>query len=374
MNVGFITNGYEQNLSGINRYTKGILECLRSRQIKKYCFGRDYLNIGNMTEMHILKEGGGISEMAMKEQYLLRKLACLDIVYSFFNPILLEKHENIKSILTIHDLAPLVNRRWHGYCQDIYDIFNIQLRESAHRVDKIIAVSEATKKSIIDIYEIAEDKIEIVTPAIASDLVDSNPTEQEMEVVRQKYSIASDYLLSICTFEPRKNLVSLIEAYGIYREKNKESSVQLVLVGKLGWNFNDILEKIHNSKYKKDIIVTDYVSDYELSVLYKGAIAFAYVSYFEGFGMPVLEALHYGKAVLTSNVSSMPEVGGEAACYCNPYELDSIYSSLEHLLEDREYRQDLERKAKPQSENFSYEKSARFVEKLIFQLDKELVK
>lgn len=371
MNIGFFLPSYEGKLSGIGRYAKGILEETDNKRICKYCFGQNFLNTANMIEMHSLYERNSMSDQAVREKYLLCKLANIDVVYSFFAPILFENNSRIKSILTIHDLAPLVNMEWHGYNQSMYDLFDIQIRKSAHIANKIVAVSEYTRKTIVDYYGISEDKIEIATPAIASDLVDSKVTNKDIQEVRKKFAIEREYILSICTFEPRKNLVSLIESYGIYREKNKGSDIQLVLVGKLGWNFNNILDKVNQSKYKADIILTDYVSDYELGVLYMAALVFAYVSFFEGFGMPVLEALHYGKAVLTSDTTSMPEVGGDAVCYCNPYELESVYSSLEHLLEDAEYRKMLQKKAKAQAEKFSYKKSAKKVEEILLELVRE---
>ncbi len=371
MNVAFYCANYEKNMSGINRYSKGILESIRNQEIEKYCFEQNYLNVENMVEIHSVHKMNQVyDKYAEKERYLLCKLAGIDVVYSFYSPIKPDDGANIKSVLTIYDLTPLINIEWHMNNKRIYDLFDIEIRKSARVVNKIVTISEASKKSIVDIYGISEDKIEIVTPAIASDLVITGRSDGEVQSIRQKYAITNDYILSICTFEPRKNMASLIKAYEMYRDKNKTAAIQLVLTGKLGWGYDNLLDMIYGSKYKEDIIMTGYVSDYELGSLYKGAIVFAYISYFEGFGMPVLEALNYEKAVLTSDTSSMPEVGGDAVCYCNPYELESVYSSLEHLLEDEEYRMKLQGKAKMQAEKFSYEKSAKRVEELLLKLDR----
>lgn len=370
MNVGFYYASFEKNLSGVNRYSKGILESMNNKEISKFCFGQNYLNVEDVTEIHsIHKMNRMYDDYVKKEQYFLCTLADIDIVYSFYRPIWLDDYTNIKSVLTIHDLTPLINLEWHMNNKQLYDLFDIEIRKSAHMVDKIVAVSQATKNSIIELYGISEDKIEIVTPAVASDLALVTRTEMDVKNVRHKFAIKDAFILSICTFEPRKNMASLIKAYEIYRDRNKTSNIQLVLTGKLGWDYENILTLIYNSKYKTDIIVTDYVSDYELGVLYKEAIVFAYVSFCEGFGMPILEALNYGKAVLASNTTSMPEVGGDAVCYCNPYELDSIYSALEYLIEDAEYRKDLQKKAKLQAEKFSYKKSAKKIEEILFELD-----
>ncbi len=370
MNVAFNCASFEKNLSGINRYSKGILESISNHEIGKYCFEHNYLNVDNMVELHsVHKMNQPYDNYEEKERYLLCKLAGIDVVYSFFSPIQLDD-TNIKSVLTIYDLTPLINIKWHRNDKQIYDLFDIGIRKSAHKVNQIVTISEASKKSIVDIYGISEDKIEIVTPAIASDLIVTERTDDEIQNIKRKFAIRDAYILSICTFEPRKNMASLIKAYEMYRDKNKTATTQLVLTGKLGWGYENLLDMIYGSKYKEDIIMTGYVSDYELGSLYKGAMVFAYVSYFEGFGMPVLEALNYEKAVLTSDTTSMPEVGGDAVCYCNPYELESVYSSLEHLLEDAQYRENLQIKAKIQAGKFSYEKSARKVEELLFKLDR----
>lgn len=371
MNVAFYCANYEKNMSGINRYTKGILESARNPEIEKYCFEQNYLNVEDIVELHSVHKMNQVDDgYAEKERYLLCKLAGIDVVYSFYYPIWPDDDVDIKSVLTIHDLSPLINIEWYMNNKQTYDLFDIEIRKSAQRATKIAAVSGSTKKTIVDIYGIPENKIEIVTPAIASDLIVTERTEDEVRNIRRKFAIREAYILSICTFEPRKNMASLIKAYEMYRDKNKTATTQLVLTGKLGWGYEKLIDMIYGSKYKEDIIMTGYVSDYELGSLYKGAIVFAYVSYFEGFGMPVLEALNYEKAVLTSDTTSMPEVGGDAVCYCNPYELESVYSSLEHLLEDAEYRKKLQGKAKMQAEKFSYEKSARKVEELLFKLDR----
>lgn len=357
MNIGFILPHNERGLSGISRYSLGIMNAINSPEIHKYCYGENYLHADNVHEMRSFINESRNAELAFKEQIMLTCLENIDIIHSFYKAIPIESCPQIKKVLTIHDLSPLVNLDWFGGNQSTYEFFDKSIRRSAVMADKVVAVSQATKNTIIDLYQLSEDKIEIVNPAIASGLIYCQPTDSDIQRIKEKYSIKNEYILSICTLEPRKNLVSLIKAYEIYREHHKDSNINLVLTGKLGWQFNPILEQINKSRFKEDIIITDYVSDSDLAVLYKGALVFAYVSYYEGFGMPILEALSYGNAVLTSSTTSMPEVGGDAACYCDPYDLESIISSLEHLVEDEAYRNELKSKAKNQAKKFSYQKS-----------------
>lgn len=369
MNIGFISLGYGLN-TGINRYTEGILQQLNNEKFDKYCFGSNYLNIDNMEEIHCLFNPydpyKNVDE-GWKECYFLSKLAAIDIVHSFYSPIML-KYPDLKTVLTIHDLSPLANLEWFDNNQNVFELFNVSVRKSVHLVDKIVADSKHTKGSIVDIYNVPEEKIEVVTPAIAFEMIQPDITNEYMQKIKQKFSIADNYILSICTLEPRKNLISLIKAYDIYRENNKESNIQLVLAGRLGWNYDNILQRIESSRFSDDIILTGYITDYEMNALYKGATIFVYISYYEGFGMPVLEALHYGKAVLTSDTTAMPEVGGDSACYCNPYDLESIYHSLEHLLENEGYRKELQGKAVLQAKKFSYQKSAEKLGKVYCEL------
>ena len=136
----------------------------------------------------------------------------------------------------------------------------------------------------------------------------------------------------------------------------------------MGWKYESLLRKVEEGPYRKDIILTGYVSDEELSALYQSALCFAYISYYEGFGLPILEAMACGKAVLSSDKSSMPEVGGDAVCYCDPYDMESIVEGLDKLVEDEQYRKRLEGKAKVRAERFSYKKAA----EEIYDLYKEL--
>lgn len=368
MNIGFICMGNEEKMTGVNRYSRGILEQIDGGKYNKYCFGHNYFDLDDICEIHGIYENTTWYDKVMKERYLLGKMAHIDIIHSFYRPLWLEKTD-IKTVITIHDLAPLINLEW---CIDrqklVYELFDVYLRKSAQMADKIIAVSESTKDSIINIYDIPEEKIAVISPAVSYGLRSMERSNGHVEKIKHKFSIDDDYLLSICTLQPRKNVISLIEAYEIYRDKNKESGIKLVLTGQFGWKFDGIIRKIKNSKYTEDIILTGYVEENEMASLYEGAIAFAYISYFEGFGMPVLEALHYGKAVLTSNTTSMPEVGGNAAVYCDPYDLESIYTSLEYLLDNKECRQNLQEKAALQAEKFSYRKSAEKLENIFSQL------
>ena len=233
-------------------------------------------------------------------------------------------------------------------------------------VDLIIAVSEATKKDTIEILNIPEEKIRVVYEAAPEDLKQIKD-KKIIEKVKKKYGIKGDYLLSVATLEPRKNLKRIIEAWRLVQSaKNKEQS--LVIAGKQGWG-EDLNSKLKTRNSK--ILFTGYVSREELSVLYSGANCFVFTSLYEGFGLPILEAMKCGCPVLTSNISSMPEVAGEAGILVNPLEVKDIARGIIEVIRDKEIREALRKKGFEQVKKFSWEKAARETLKLYEKAVKE---
>lgn len=285
-----------------------------------------------------------------KRKGLLAEIYGIDVIYSFFNPIHEIRCES-KKIFMVHDLIPLIHPEWHS----AYDFFNGPIRQSCEVADKIVAVSEATKRDIVSCYNIAPEKVRVIYHGVSKTLDFENANQD----VCKQYELYDGYILSVCTLEPRKNLRGLIEAFTQFRESNKNSRTKLVLTGKAGWDteFRNYVESL--GSIKRDIILTGFVSDYTLAGLYKYATAVAYVSFYEGFGLPVLEAMAAGKAVISSNTSSMPEVGGDAVIYCDPYKIESIAEALEKVVKNEKLRKEYEIKAKKQAQKFSYEFSAK---------------
>ena len=167
---------------------------------------------------------------------------------------------------------------------------------------------------------------------------------------------SNDYLLYVGTLQPRKNLVRAIEAFGLLK---RDSTLKFVIAGKKGWLYDEIFEKVKELNLENEVIFTGYVPDEDLPELYKNAKAFIFVSLYEGFGLPVLEAMSYGIPVLTSNTSSLPEVAGDAALLVDPENTEEIAKGMERLLTDEKLRQQLISKGKEQIKKFSWEKAAK---------------
>ena len=216
-------------------------------------------------------------------------------------------------------------------------------------VDLIIAVSQATKKDIVEILGIPAEKIRVIYEGVSED-VKQIKEQKIIEEVKKKYGIKGAYLLSVATLEPRKNLKRIIKAFSLLKKKD----LSLVIVGKSGWD-EEISQWALKNKDQK-IIFTGYVSHDDKVAFYSGATCFVFPSLYEGFGLPILEAMKCGCPVVTSNVSSMPEVAGEAGILVDPLNVKSIAEGINQAIKNR---QELIKKGFAQVKKFSWEKTAR---------------
>lgn len=230
------------------------------------------------------------------------------------------------------------------------------------RSDLILTVSEFSKKEIMELLHIPEEKIKVVYNAASF----SNDLDDIGEV-KYKYHINKDYLLFVGNIEPRKNIKRMIAAYIELREKYNVD-IQLVLAGGKGWNNEEIFDYVSKSKYKNDIIFTGYVSKGEKNSLYKNAKAFIFPSIYEGFGIPPLEAMHFGCPCVVSRAASLPEVVGKAAKLVNPYSTIDIADGIYSVISNESYRQELINEGYIQEKKFSWDQSAKKLEGIIKDL------
>jgi len=257
-------------------------------------------------------------------------------------------------ITTIHDLVPL--KFPESLPKEIIAAHLNRFKWVKKECDLIIAVSKSTKKDIVELLEIPPDKIKVIYEA-SHEHIDPN-TQVRPEIIKKifkTYNIKKPFFLSVATLEPRKNLLRVLEAM-----VKLPKSVQLVLVGKFGWGTNEIIQKIKKLGLSDRIVLTGYIPAQELSVLYKNAIALVYVSLYEGFGLSVLTALTAGLPVIISDVSSLPEIGGDAAFYVNPQNVDDIRQKMEKMLNlTSKARREIITRGLVQAKKFSWEKTAR---------------
>ena len=242
-----------------------------------------------------------------------------------------------KFVVTIHDLAIYRHPEWFPSGQAFSK--GVVVPSSLRRADRIIAVSEATKKDIIDIHKILEDKIAVIPNGV--DLGRFHPAQNLDEVssnVRRKYKIDRPYILYLGTLEPRKNLIRLVEAYSRLRDRNPElaNSYRLVLAGSRGWLIDELFELVKDRGLQDSVVFPGYIPDEDVPALMQGAEIFVFPSLYEGFGLPVLEALACGTPVVCSKAGALPEAGGDVPSYVNPLETDGISNAIELLLQSKE--------------------------------------
>ena len=218
--------------------------------------------------------------------------------------------------------------------------YRISFKKSAQLADHIISISEATKADLINFFGIKEEKISVIYPGF--DAVFSKLQQQKLDEIKIKFKLPRDYILYVGNIEPRKNILKLAQAFNSLQESSYiDKDVHLLIVGQMGWYYKEIIDGIDSLSSRDKIKLVGPVYGEDLVGFYQLASIMAYPSMFEGFGYPVLEAMRLGTPVLTSNISSMPEAGGNAAHYVNPESLDEIKDGLCKLLNDKTYREKL---------------------------------
>lgn len=226
--------------------------------------------------------------------------------------------------------------------------------DTLQRASQVIAISQSTKDAILQEYDLSPGKI-TVTPLAADPSFAADVPHDELARIKERYGIDGEYFLAVGTLEPRKNLKTLLLAFAAMR---RESTEQLVVVGGQGWLFDETKELLRKLGLGSRVIFTGYVPARELPALYQGAKLFCFPSHYEGFGIPVLEAMSAGTPVISSNTSSLPEVGGGAALYFDPQDTKALQQVLGRALGDSNLRERLSEAGREQATRFSWDKTA----------------
>lgn len=268
----------------------------------------------------------------------------------FFSPThYAPRFSPVPTVVSIMDLSflyfPELFRK-----EDLYQLVN-WTRYSVKKAAAVITISESSKNDIIKEYKIPAEKIHVVYLGIKES---AETKTQKMEELSKKYGVKNRFVLFVGTLQPRKNITKLIESLSLIKDKN----VDLVVIGKKGWLYEDILAAPEKYGVSDRVKFLDFVPDEDLTSFYKHAECYVLPSLYEGFGLPVLEAMKYGCPVLTSNISSLPEAGGDAALYFDPKNAEDIAKSIDKVLKDKNLRSDMIKKGYAQVKKFSWDKSA----------------
>jgi glycosyltransferase involved in cell wall biosynthesis len=282
----------------------------------------------------------------------------IDIIHSPVSYIsyYLDK-KRYKRVITVYDLIPIFYPEYFNHDKDHW-LFKVI--KSIKKDYYITAISESTKNDLCNYRKDLDPARVIVTPLAASEYFYKCEDRNIINEIKTKYNIpnGAEYILSLCTLEPRKNIQTAIKAFVGLQEQEKIKDLYLVLTGTKGWEFDKIFDEIDNAKeIKEKMIITGYVPDEDLAPLYSGAIVFVYPSYYEGFGLPPLEAMQCGTPVVSSNTSSLPEVIGDAGIMINPDDKDGLSEHILKIYKSETLRNEYREKSLKRAKEFSWDKT-----------------
>ena len=375
MNIGLeSTHIVKGDISGIPVYHYNLIKNLIKIELNNHftLFYQSFLEPKNIDALKLLRTENvklfkiAIPEPIIKATWRIFKFPPLDIFYSkldifhySYYALMPIHNRKIKKIITIHDVTPLLLPEAHKLLT--IDFFSRLIRFARNEADLIIAVSFATKNDLINYCKIPEKKIRVIYESTPENLINIDYTQRDTILVREKYHIGcGPYILYVGSLEPRKNLVRAIKAFSILKENSKFKDYKFLFVSGTRWKDKDLFNCVERLHIKSDLIFCGYVNDtVDLGLLYKNAELFIYPSLYEGFGLPPLEAMSLGVPVITSNVSSLPEVVGDAAIKINPYSVEEIYDAMRTVLSDSGLRAELSQKGIERAKMFSWEKVAR---------------
>lgn len=365
-------DGYEANVTervGIGRYAFEILNHLygileNSRNNRKNFSVRVYLPDSPVSDMPREREWWKYRIIPMVRFWtfiglpfgLLRDQPRADVIFSPTHYI--PRFTQIARVCAVMDLSYL------NY-PDMFRLKDLlQLKHwteySVRHAKRILTISEFSRNAIIKAYRIPNQRISVTYPGLKSDK--SNISMEDNTQVLCKYGIPRHYILSVGTIQPRKNFLRLIEGFSVFLRLNRQKfgEINLVIVGKKGWMYEDIISSPVKFGVGNCVRFLDYVPDCDLPVLYKNALCFVLPSLYEGFGLPVLEAMSYSCPVVVSNISSLPEIAGKAGIYIDPNDTASISAGLLSAVRERNLKQGKWRIAKglAQVSKFTWEKAA----------------
>ena len=254
----------------------------------------------------------------------------VDIAHGCFH--LLPASRGARRVVTVYDLSGM--RQAGTHTAGDLALHRRLLAHAVPRADALVAISESCKGDLVELLGANPDRVHVVYGGVAMAEFEGALDTEALSRVRAKFGIEGDYFIHLGTLEPRKNLPRLLEAYARVRERHGELP-RLVLAGRAGWMYEAVFETIRRLGLEDAVIHTGYLERAEAVVLLRGAFACVYPSLYEGFGLPVLEAMAARVPVLTSNVSSLPEVIGETGIQVTPDDVDAIAAGLEDLVERR---------------------------------------
>ncbi len=262
-----------------------------------------------------------------------------------------------KCVVTVHDVIPLILPRTFTLRHRL--VVRMALARVRQKADRIIVPSQTVKRDVVEHLSLAEDLV-VVTPEGCEPRFRPVAAEASLREVAAKYGLPPRYVLAVGTLEPRKNLTTLLEAFArLQRAAAIDPALRIVLAGARGWLEEPIFRTVRSLGLEQVVHFPGFIDDDDLPAVYSGAALFVFPSLYEGFGLPLLEAMACGVPVITSNISSMPEVAGDAAMLVDPRDVDGLAAAIAQVLRDEALRDRLRGAGIARARQFSWETAAR---------------
>jgi len=270
-----------------------------------------------------------------------------------------------RTVVTIYDCIHLMFPQYlPGSMAYVYA--RLSMWSAVHKADRILTVSEASKRDILRFFDIREEKVAVIYNAIDERFL-VTPTDDQIDQMRQRYQLEHPFLLYVGNIKPHKNLERLIDAFGRVRGAGHDE-LRLVIIGDELSKYPPLRQAVHRHRLDKFVRFLGFQPSDALAVFYRLARAFVFPSLYEGFGLPPLEAMACGTPVVTSNVSSLPEVAGGAALLVDPYDPISIADGISRVVTDESLRRDLVARGLARARDFSWTDSVAKIHRIYMEV------
>ena len=352
--IGTYVRNLLRHLSRLDRTTEYVVLCRLDDCFEVQQLGENFRAVPQSAP------GYSVREQVLIPQDLRRERADL-----FHSPhYVLSPFTPCKSVVTIHDCIHLRFPQYLPNQRLGYAYAKSFLWLATHRSNRILTVSEASKRDILEYFNVPPHKIDVIYNGI-DERFGNPPADEDVVRVRERYQLDDPFILYAGNIKPHKNLGRLIEAFHVLRASGSEfESVKLVIIGDEIAKYAALRHAVHRHKLHKHVRFFGFVPARTLAILYRLAAVFVFPSLYEGFGLPPLEAMASGTPVITSNVSSLPEVVGDAAVLIDPLQPEAIADALRRVLSDAGLRADLRLRGLERARHFSWEHSARRVREI----------